>query len=236
MAFYTGLRRGELLALRWEDVDLDGREALVHRSRVKVGGSRRGQEQEPKTEAGIRTVVLPAAAVEALRAVMERRAADREAAGPAYRDDGYVFASALGGPLGPDDVSRDFRRPRESARCPDCGRYASPCGPAAHGEPLPYRCRHCKREWKGGSLPYSPLHALRHSAASVMIAAGVPAEVRAKRLGHRRMATFVDTYGHLMQQANRDAAATSMTPTPMNAYRARAIWGAERRMANTIRR
>ena len=51
-----------------------------------------------------------------------------------------------------------------------------------------------------------PLHALRHSAASVLIAAGVPAEVGAKMLGHERIATFVDTYADLLQEATQDAA------------------------------
>lgn len=208
VAFYTGLRRGELLALRWEDVDLDAALIVVRRSRVQVGGSRRGQEQDPKTEAGVRTVALPSPAVAALRAQHSRRAADEEAAGPAYEDRDYVFATALGGPLGPNDVSRDFRRLRDCAPCPACSRPTSPEKTEPRpGHPLPYHCRRCGRRWEGGGLPRLPFHALRHSAASLLIAAGVPAEVGAKRLGHKRIATFVDTYGHLMQAANREAAA-----------------------------
>lgn len=55
-------------------------------------------------------------------------------------------------------------------------------------------------------LPDYPLYALRHTAASMQIAAGVPIEVLAKRLGHRHISMTVDVYGHLLPQANRQAA------------------------------
>jgi integrase len=206
-AFFTGLRRGELLALKWTDVDWDGRTVRVSRSRVKAGGSRRGIEQEPKTSAGRRTVALPDAAVEALRRQQEAQARDRAAAGERYADRGYVFATALGNPLGPDDVSRDFRRLRDRAPCPECGRYASPRRAASGGGEPRYRCRHCRCTWAGGALPRLPFHALRHSAASIQIASGIPLEVVSKRLGHRRFSTTMDTYAHLLPEVNAAAAA-----------------------------
>lgn len=184
-AFYTGMRRGEILALRWEDVNLDGGMLVVRRSRVKAGGSRRGQDQAPKTAAGERTVALPAQTVDALRRQWAMQARDKLAAGPEYKDAGFVFATMLGNPLGPDDVSRDYRRLRDSAPCPGCKRATSPT--RAGGRE--YRCRHCKAEWRGGVLPPLPFHALRHSAASLQIASGVPVGVISKRLGHRRIST-----------------------------------------------
>jgi integrase len=50
------------------------------------------------------------------------------------------------------------------------------------------------------------LYDLRHSAASMMLALGVPAEVIAKRLGHKNISITIDTYGHLLPEANQEAA------------------------------
>ena len=55
-------------------------------------------------------------------------------------------------------------------------------------------------------LPEYPLYGLRHTAASMQIAAGVPIEVVAKRLGHKHISVTVDTYGHLLPETNRQAA------------------------------
>ncbi len=55
-AMYSGLRKGELLALRWEDIDLDAREIFVSRSLYHV--SNRPQVKEPKTDAGTRVVPI----------------------------------------------------------------------------------------------------------------------------------------------------------------------------------
>lgn len=170
---YSGLRRGEALALRWEDVDFAAATVSVRRSRVSAGG--RVYDQEPKTEAGVRTVTLPAQALDALRRQREMRAADMRAAlarGWRYRNGGWVFATRTGKPLEPSRVSRDFRRVRDAA-----------------------------------GVRALPLHALRHTAVSLQIAAGVPLEIISKRIGHRQVGITADRYGHLLPQADREAAA-----------------------------
>jgi integrase len=113
LAFWTGLRRGELLGLRWADVDLEAGLLSVRASRVRVRG--RAVEQDPKSAAGRRTLHLPAPAVEALRRQRADQARERLAAGETYEDRGYVFATALGRGLSPTNVSRDFRRLRDAA-------------------------------------------------------------------------------------------------------------------------
>lgn len=112
-AFYSvamacGLRRGEALALRWSDVDLDAGTLRVSRtlSRVAGGGL---VFTEPKTERSRRTVPLPAALVAELRAHRVRQAAERLAAGSLWRDHVLVFPSLFGTPLEPRNALRSLQ-------------------------------------------------------------------------------------------------------------------------------
>ncbi len=102
----TGLRRGEALALQWQDVDLDVGSVRV---RWTLSRTSRGLEiGEPKTERSRRTVPLPRSAVETLRAHRLRQTTDRLAAGPAWTDAGLVFTTEVGTALEPRNVLRRF--------------------------------------------------------------------------------------------------------------------------------
>lgn len=108
VAMAAGLRRGEALALRWSDVDLEAGTLRVSRtlSRVVGGGL---TFTEPKTERSRRTVPLPAALVAELRAHRVRQAAERLAAGSLWRDHGLVFPSLFGTPLEPRNALRSLQ-------------------------------------------------------------------------------------------------------------------------------
>ncbi len=84
----TGLRRGEALALRWSDVDLTN-------GLVRVRGT------PPKSARSARTIPLGVAAVEVLRSLKARQAAERLKAGSVWTDSGYVFTTELGEPGDP---------------------------------------------------------------------------------------------------------------------------------------
>jgi integrase len=103
---HTGLRRGEALALRWTDVDLDGDALRVRWTLTRT--SKGLQPGEPKTEKSRRVVPLPRSAVEVLRAHQMRQAAERVAANEVWRDSGLVFTSEIGTPLEPRNVLRRF--------------------------------------------------------------------------------------------------------------------------------
>lgn len=97
LAIATGMRRGEILALRWEDVDLDAGTLSVRRTLSQVKG--RLEFKEPKSARSRRVIALPAFAVEALRQHQAAQAAERLRAGAAYASQGLVCATATGGPL-----------------------------------------------------------------------------------------------------------------------------------------
>jgi integrase len=116
-ALGTGLRQGELLALRWDDVDLNVGVVHVRHSLANVQGVL--TLQEPKTERSRRTVVLPDSVVAALRAHRKRQLKERMAAGPAWVDSGHVFATMIGQPHHAATISRAFDKALKRAKLPD---------------------------------------------------------------------------------------------------------------------
>lgn len=110
VALGTGLRRGELCALRWQDVDLDGGILRVERSleQTRRGGLR---FKPPKSSRSRRTVSLSPAVVAELRAHWRGQQEHRLALGLGKAPpDGLVFAIWDGNPRQPDNLSRDFSR------------------------------------------------------------------------------------------------------------------------------
>lgn len=114
VAITAGLRQGELLGLRWEDVDLDAGTLTVRHTLSKVTGTL----GDPKTSSGRRTVGLEDSTVEALRRHRAKQAQDRLSAGPRWADGGYVFTSRHGTPVIARDLSRDYHRDLEAAGLP----------------------------------------------------------------------------------------------------------------------
>lgn len=166
----VGLRRSEVLGLKWEDVDLkEGRLSVrrgLHRA-PKNGGL---ILLEPKSEKSRRTVALPQMAVEALRRHRKVQAAERLRAGEAWVDNGFVFANYTGGPFEPNFASKEFKDVAAKA---------------------------------GLTLNF---HQLRHGAATLMIAKGIPLKLIQETLGHSTIVITADTYGHVAPEVQRLAA------------------------------
>jgi integrase len=113
-AIGLGLRQGELLALRWEDVDLDRGIVMVRHT------LRRGDRElaEPKTERSRRTLAMPSAVTAALRQHRRRQLEERLAAGPAWEDREFVFATPHGRPLDGVNVAHDYQEALARAGLP----------------------------------------------------------------------------------------------------------------------
>jgi integrase len=165
-----GLRRGEVLGLRWRDVDLAAAALTVRQARVLA--SYEVRIEPPKSRNGNRTLPLDDELVAALKALKARQAAERLAAGPAYERTGYVAADELGRPVHPEWYTDEFHRVTDRA-----------------------------------GLPRIRLHEARHTANSLMAAAGVPDHIRAAWCGHTA-AVNVSSYTHARPEdlaAARDA-------------------------------
>jgi integrase len=105
----TGLRRGELLGLRWQDVNLDAevvhvRQALIRvRNHDAIAGGRKTRLifQEPKTEQSERTIPIPGEITVALKHHKSQQAQEKLLLGRAYEDHGLVFCQPNGQPIDP---------------------------------------------------------------------------------------------------------------------------------------
>ncbi|CAN5863024.1 site-specific integrase [soil metagenome] len=168
-ALGTGLRQGELLGLRWDDVDLDAGRLRVRYSLANVGGTL--TLLEPKTERSRRNVMLPDAVTAALRAHRTRQKMERLVAGSRWVESDHVFTTTIGTPLHAATVTRAFQVALDRA-----------------------------------GLPHSRFHDLRHSAATFLLAQGMTLEDVKQLLGHSSITLTSNTYGHVLEQRQRQVA------------------------------
>jgi integrase len=174
----TGLRRGELLGLRWDAVDLD-RGVVDVRYTLEPDASL----GEPKSASSRRQVPVADFVVASLRQHKARQAAERLAAGNQWQEPvlpiiggqpvtgGLVFTNPFGKPLPPMVLLRAW------------GLLLSRVG-----------------------LPRMPFHAARHTAASLMAEAGIGPRVAAERLGHSSPNLTIGRYTHVSEGQRREAA------------------------------
>jgi integrase len=117
VALAVRLRRGEALALRWEeDVDLDKGTITVRNSLQRIDGKL--VLVEPKSERGRRTIALPDFAVKALRQHRARQTEERLLAGKRWQQTGYVFTTTIGTAMDGISVTRRFQRILKNAGLP----------------------------------------------------------------------------------------------------------------------
>ena len=164
-AFYTGLRSGELKALRWPDVDLKDGTIYVRRAWDDVAG-----EQEPKSRGSTRRVPI----IPTLLGLLEIH---QERTGRSGSD--LVFGRTASDP---------FHRSSVRKRALAAWRRAD----RAKAEKLRRPLRDSE------ALTPIAIHECRHTAASLMIAAGANAKALSVVMGHQSIQITFDRYGHLM--------------------------------------
>ncbi|MFC7938868.1 tyrosine-type recombinase/integrase [Streptomyces sp. NPDC057387] len=107
LALHTGLRKGELLGLRWEDLDLGSGTAAIRRTlqRTSAGGL---TTLPTKTRASERRIALPARCIQSLKRHHEQQQREHEAADTAWQPNGHIFTTTQGRPIDPTNLTRTF--------------------------------------------------------------------------------------------------------------------------------
>ena len=169
VALATGMRRGELLALRWKNIDLDGGKLRIEQSLEQTKAGLRFKP--PKSKHGRRTITIPPAVVADLRAHWKATQEQRLTLGIGRSTStDLVFTMWDGSPRKPNALTNDWLRASMVT-----GRRIN-------------------------------LHALRHTHASSLIAAGVDILTISRRLGHANPKITLDVYGHLYGNTDDKAA------------------------------
>lgn len=175
LALTTGMRLGELLALRWENIDFENRIIVVANSlrRIKTFNNERNKTvlaiTDVKSEKSHRIIPLPEAAYYELLEHRKRQEEEKKQAGSAYRDMGFVFATRVGTPIDPRNFERTFYRIIKKA---------------------------------GLDINF---HALRHTFATRLLEANTHPKVVQELLGHKDITTTMNIYSHVLFEIKKEA-------------------------------
>jgi integrase len=173
----TGMRRGELLALRWRDVDLDAATIAVRRSVGVVRNAGEGAqiEEGPTKTARPRVVDIASGDVALLRAWKRQRGSLALALA---QGDSLVFGDIEGRHLHPERFSRTFTT----------------------------TLKRCRKDLGEAAPPMIRLHDLRHTMATLWLQAGENIKVVSERLGHASVTITLTVYAHALPSMQRESA------------------------------
>ena len=177
MLLYTGLRRGEILALQWKDIDFKKRTVRVTKSVSFLETGNQPVVKSPKTKAGERKVVLMERLAEKLLPIRGEPEA-------------YIFG-------GDKPLSKSVFRRRWRRCCLDVGLWRWKDAPRMKGR---------KKKLVKVKEPSVTPHQLRHAFATMCFERGVSAKDAQQLLGHSKIDVTLDTYTHIRAQRRTEVA------------------------------
>jgi integrase len=179
MALDSGMRPGELFALAWSDLSLEGGYVVVTKSLERIGDKAR--VKEVKTKRGRRRIDLSEHTIGVLREHQRRMLAEGNIGAP-------VFCNTCGGYVRISDLHKGSFKPifaRANASA------------VAEAE---------KQGTTPAMLPAIRLYDLRHTCATLLLLAGENPKVVSERLGHATVQLTLDTYSHVLPTMQKRAA------------------------------
>lgn len=188
IALYSGFRRGEMIALTWNDIDFENNAIDVCKAVAKT--SSKGQiVKDTKTTAGTRKIKLPRVCFDMLK---EWKAQEKELS--------LQLGSQWTGYRGKEfDKNYIFIKTDE-----DAGQHMDLDTPT-HKFKMIIDLYNNSVDDPEKMLPMIRLHDLRHTSATLLLSQGVDIETVAKRLGHKDASVTLDVYGHAMESMDEVA-------------------------------
>ena len=187
IAVFCGMRKGEILALHWDDIDFEAKTIDISKS---AGKTATGVEcKVPKTSTSVRLLPLPEPIIPLLKQYKLEYSVYRLSLGDKWQGDGNLFIQPDGKLMGLATPYHRFKR---------------------HIKQYNEWVKHTNSELPSGQkklepLPEIPLHGLRHSCATWLNHIGVNFLVISKILGHAQVSTTMNIYAHGFESQLREA-------------------------------
>ena len=186
LSLYCGFRKGETLALHWDDIDFETKEIRITKS---VGKAEDGVIlKKPKTSTSVRTVTMPDSILPLLKQYKKEYNLYRFSMGTTWQGNGNLFIQWDGTLMGRSTPYQSFKRHLK--------RYNT----------WVYENEEEAKKYGLEELPLIPLHGLRHSCATLLNYLEVNIIDISKILGHAKSSTTMDIYAHSFEKQNKEAA------------------------------
>ncbi|MEI4622112.1 site-specific integrase [Bacillus cereus] len=117
LAIYTGMRRGEILGLRWRDCDLEQAKVSIRQTLARVDGKL--VFQEPKTKGSKRRITITEEVISALKKHRSEQNKYKLLLGPGYIDNDLIVCTEDGKPIDPRNLLRHFARMKKETNVPE---------------------------------------------------------------------------------------------------------------------
>lgn len=189
LALYTGMRRGELVGLKWCDVDFENSVINISRSAAKLKGKQ--ILKSTKTEKSSRTVAMPQTLKELLKEYKVKQSEMRLVLGSYFKDENFVFCQDNGSML---DLSTPYHAFKKFL--------------ARYNAKIEADTNLSDEEKAAALLPDISFHGLRHTSATLLIFGHVDVRTVAARLGHAQTSTTLNIYAHALRENDKRAADT----------------------------
>lgn len=170
LALGTGLRQGELLGLKWSDIDINNKQLKVERSikQVNIISADESKEyktivQSPKSKNSIRTVPIPSNLILELKEHRKLQKQEKLKSGNSYNNTDYVFTTEVGNTMNARNITKSYKRLLKKAK-----------------------------------IPYKKFHSLRHTYATKLFEVNVPLKTVQMLLGHSDISITANIYTHVM--------------------------------------
>ena len=176
LAVFSGLRKGEMLALQWSDINFENSTVSVTKAAAVVDGKQ--VCKAPKKKNSRREVSIPRFLTDRLCNLMVEQTKTKESLGAYWKGNNWLFTQSDGSMM---SYSTPYATFQDAIDRYNAGKEPS------------------------DQLPHIPFHGLRHTSATLLIAAHQDVRTVSNRLGHAQASTTMNIYAHALKENDRTA-------------------------------